>query len=290
MDWNRIKVFLAVARSGSLSAAARTLHISVATAGRAVSALEVQLGFRLIDRSPEGIQLTSQGRALFEEAEQGEEAFARLERLSQALRSGEQLDPIRISATEPVIADYLAPALPALTGKAPNARVVLQSRNEIVSLALHEADIAVRLAKPEGNSLVMRKLSPVSMGLYASTGYLNGRNLAELDLMREQWLGYDDSYGRIAERAWMEDQGYDGLVFFQTSSTRGLLRACEAGCGIAILTKRVAKQSSQLVELPNPAPLPARPMWLLAHEDTRRLPAVRPVWNWLVQTLNASVE
>ena len=167
MDWDDLRIFCAAAQVRTLSAAARGLGTSIATVARRISALEAALGFRLFDRAPEGIALTTQGRALFERASAAAAAMDGVGRLAVALRASQWSDPIRVSATEPIISEILAPALPQLLAAAPGIRVDLSSTTDVVSLAAREADVAVRFARPVGDSLIIRRLPSFDLGLFA---------------------------------------------------------------------------------------------------------------------------
>jgi DNA-binding transcriptional LysR family regulator len=282
MDWDDVRIFCAAAQVRTLSAAARGLGTSIATVARRISALEAALGFRLFDRAPEGIALTTQGRALFERASAAAAAMDGVARLAVALRASQWSDPIRVSATEPIISDILAPALPQLLAAVPGIRVDLSSTTDVVSLAAREADVAVRFARPVGDSLIIRRLPSFDFGLFAAKSYLAGRRPTNLDLRQERLLGFDASYGRIAEVAWMETSGLDGAVVARSSSTRALINATAAGAGIAILPYLLVRSLPALVEIPAPTPIPSRVAWLVTHRDLRRDRPLRLVRDWIV--------
>ncbi len=269
MDWEGLRI-------------SRRLGISVATAARRIDALEKALGLRLFDRSPDGIVLTTHGRALEARATPAVAAIADIDRLAAALRSGAWPDPIRVSATEPVIAEILAPSLPVLLTRAPELKLELSVSTEVVSLAAREAELAIRLARPSGDSLIARRLPDVAFGLFAAHTYLAGRRPADLVLSRERLLGYDMSYGRIAEIAWLEEAGRAGALTMITSSTRALLTATRAGAGLALLPRFLVRGAPELIEIPSPRPLPRRSPWLVWHRDLARARPLRVVRDWIV--------
>ena len=281
MDWDDVRVFCAAAQARTLSAAARRLGSSVATVGRRIDALEAALGVRLFHRSPSGVALTTPGRVLLERAALAAAAMDDVDRLAAGLRASDWPDPIRVSATEPFVSEVLAPALPRLLAVAPELRIDLASTTTVVSLAAREADIAVRFARPVGDSLVVRRLPSLEFGLFAARSYLAGRRPTALTLPRERWLGFDASYGRIPEVAWMEDAGLAAAVVVRSSSTRALINAAVAGVGMALLPRLLAGQCAGLVEIPTPRPIPARPVWLVTHRDLRRARPLRLVRDWI---------
>jgi DNA-binding transcriptional LysR family regulator len=282
MDWDDLRVFRAVAQAQTLTAAARHLGASVATVARRIDALEAALGFRLLDRSRAGVTLTTRGRAILARVAPAGDAMDDVARLAASLQASAWPDPIRISASEPIISEILAPALPALLRAAPDIRIDLSSTTEVVSLAAREADVAVRFAKPVGDSLIVRNLPPFDLGLFAAKSYLAGRRPASLDLRREQLLGFDASYGRIAEVAWMEESGLAGAVVVRSSSTRALINAARAGAGVALLPRLLARPIATLVEIPAPTPIPKRPAWLVTHRDLRHARPLQVVREWIV--------
>jgi len=290
MNWDDVRIFCTVARTPTFSAAARHLDASVATVARRIDALEATLGVRLVDRARQGVRLTTHGRALFQRAAGAATAMDDLGRLAASLQASAWPDPIRVSATEPLISELLAPALPRLFAAAPELRVDLSSTTDIVSLAARQADVAVRFARPVGDSLVIRRLPSFALALFASRAYLGGRRPASLDLRRERMLGFDGSYGRIAEVAWMEDAGLVPAIVARSSSVRALLRAAAAGAGIAILPRILTGAFPELVEVPSPTPIPARGVWVVTHRDLRRAKPLRLVRDWIADSLARAPE
>jgi len=283
VDWDDLRVFCVAAQTPTFSAAARRLGTAVATVTRRIGGLETRLGVRLFDRSPEGIVLTAQGRTLFERATAAAAAMEDVGRVAAALRTRVWLEPIRVSATEPVISEILAPALPALLAVAPDVRVDLVATTDVVSLAAREADVAIRFARPAGDSLVVRSLPGFTLGLFAARAYLAGRRPDTLDLRRERLLGYDASYGRIAEVVWMDEVGLSAAVVVRSSSTHALVNAAIAGAGVALLPRLLVRRVGSLVEIPAPAPIPERRAWLVTHRDLKRARPLRIVRDWIVE-------
>src|SRR5262249_9510014 len=193
---------------------------------------------------------------------------------------GEWSEPVRVTATEFVVSEVLAPALPQLWRRDPRAKVDLIVAANVVSLAQREADVAVRMAQPVGESLVARRLPAVRLRLYASRASLAGRAPASLDLARERLLLYDDTYGRIPETAWLDGTPSSRAGCMRTGSTRALLRAAAAGAGIALLPAVFASRDNALIELPAPRPIPPRTPWLVVHRDLRGARPVRVVRDW----------
>ena len=287
MDWDDIKVFEAVAGAATLTAAARRLNVGVATISRRIDALERGLGLRLLDRTPEGVRLTEDGAALLDSVRTAASAMDGVRRRADALKAGE-MHPIRVSATEPIAAELLAPALPDLIRRLPNIRIDLSVSTEVVSLALRSVDIALRLAKPKGDSLLVQRLPPFRLGLYATRDYLGRTEPQDLDLRAARLITYDDSYGPILEVAWIQAMGLSDASRIRSSSTRALLMATLSGAGVGLLPEIFARRYAQLSPIPTSSPIPDRDIWLMSHKDLKRSPNHRLVRGWILQTLHAA--
>lgn len=287
LDPQDLNDLIAIRDAGTLSAAAKARGVAVSTVSRRIETLEAMLGVKLVDRRTDGVRLTQNGFAIAEAAEPLSEQLLRVQRLAASLSKGALSTPVRVSATEFVISDVLAPALSRLWESGADFPVDLQSQADIVSLAGRDADLAVRMVRPAGASLFARRLPDIRLGFFATSDYLTDRSPNEIDLKSERLLIYDDSYGDLPELEWIARHGLSDAVAMRTGSTRGLLTAAEAGGGIALLPSAFAARSSSLVPIPLPAPLPAREPWLIVHRDLRRLPAVRLVQKWIVSAFAA---
>ncbi|MEM9188520.1 MAG: LysR family transcriptional regulator [Myxococcota bacterium] len=268
MEWSDLPFFLAVVRDGSMTAAARRLGVAPTTVGRRVAALEDALGFRLFDRTPDGPVLTEKGER-FASLSRGVEAeMHQLERALQTQAASAGSTEVRITATEGVCAEIVAPSLSELCRGWPELRVTLRAQPSVVSLARREADLAVRMRRPtDGLSLVARRLGELSLGLYA-------RHPVS-DFAAARFVGYDDSYGPIDEVRLFEEV-HDRVVL-RSSSTRVLLRATLDGIGIGLLPTFLARRYPQLQPVDLGWELPRRTLWLVYHEDLRTSVAVRRV-------------
>lgn len=278
---------IAIRDAGTLSLAAKRRGIAISTISRRIESLEAALGLPLIDRRASGVRLTREGLALASAAEPISAQILRVQRVAEALRDGGERVPVRISATEAVIADVLAPALARLWAAGGDFPVHFQSQPDLVSLAGRDADLAVRMVRPEGASLYTRRLAELRLGLFASHTYLAGRAPNAVALARERLLVYDDSYGRLPELDWIARAGLGEAVAMRTGSTRALLTAALGHAGVALLPFAFAARHTELVEIPAPSPLPTRQPWLIVHKDLRRLPAIRLTQRWIAQAFAA---
>lgn len=287
MDWDDIRIFLAVIELRSLSAAAAELGLSVATVGRRLDSLEDSLDLKLLHRSNSGTEPTIEGSKIVAVARGAAGGIYQLERLAASLRESADVEPVSISCTETIAADVLAPALPALQRQYPNLRLHIDVANENVSLARRQADLSIRLARPTEESLVTRKLPAIPLGLYAAPSYLAGRAPQSLALERESLLGYSLSYRNLPESQWFTERGLDAAVRMRASSVRTLLNAVRCGCGIALLPEYLARQAG-LVPIAVRG-IPTRQPYLVFHRDLRNVKRVKTVRQWVFDALESAL-
>ena len=280
LDWLR-----SVCELGSLSAAAKARDVSVSTASRRLDALEATLGVRLLDRGARGARLTPEGARIATLAIPALDALAAIARTAAAMRQAATRQTVRVSATEFVVSEILAPNLSELRASAPTIMVELNGATNTVSLAQREADVAVRLSRPVGNSLVARALPPTTLDVFAAPA-LATRLASEVGLSLPI-LTYDDTYGRLPELSWIDALPRPFDIVMRSNSTRGLLQATVAGCGCALLPVAFANRASLTKLDLMQAPL-ARTPWITVHRDLQRLPRVRAVMRWIENAFRAA--
>lgn len=285
-DATDLDALVALARYGSLSGAAKRRSVAVSTLSRRIDGAEVRLGLKLVERHASGVRLTAAGQQIAAAAEPLSSQIDRIAQLASVLAAGATLRPVRVSATEFIVSDVLAPQVPALLGGAAAIAVDLRSEPDVVSLAARDADIAVRMVRPVGASLVVRKQRALGLTLYASRAYLGPRARDGLDLGQERLLSYDDSYGALPETAWIAAGGWSERVVLRSGSTRALLTATLAGAGIALLPDVIAQRHAELVALPGGPRIAPRVPYITYHRDRQRDPAVRLVADWAAGCFN----
>lgn len=286
IDWNIIRALDAIARKGTLSAAAKELGMSIATLGRLVYAAETAIGISLVMRRSNGSSLTDEGRKILTAAAPAIDILQEMPRIVRSIKDGPNETPIRISSTEPILCEYLAPNLPALFAAMPNVMIEMESSNALSKLNRGEADIAIRMARPSEDTLIALALKPVTLGLYASHEYLKGRDVAIIDLQDETLLAYDPEYGDIAENLWVSRVGLNSQAKLRAGSVRTLLVSASAGAGIALLPDFMAKQAN-LVRLSQDPKIKRTP-WLVYHRDYRNAPKHKIVRRWVVDCFKTS--
>ena len=282
-----MRAFLAVAETGSLSAAARALGQSQPTLGRHVRAAEAALGATLFVRVPGGLQLTDIGRSLLGPAREMAAASARLETLA-AGRDMAVSGTVRITASV-VVSHYLLPSIIAELREAePAIEVELVPSDTTENLLFREADIAIRMFRPAQLDIVTRKIGDSPMALYASGGLLaRFGQPADLDaLTRLPFVGFDRSDMTLRlVRGWGldVDRGFFGV---RCDDQAVYWKLVCAGCGVGGMQTLIGDAEPQVQRLDVQPELPPLPLWLAAHEAMHKTPRVKRVWEFLADSVS----
>jgi len=287
-DWNDLRFFLAVARLGSLSAAARALKVDPATVGRRINSLEAALAVRCFERRADGYRLTAAGRKLQLHAERVEEDLLGLARaLDAEEREVEGL--VTVTASDSVALPVLIPALPMLREKHPGIRIDLISSNQVLSLARREADVAVRTVRPEEGDLLTRKIGTMRYGLFASPDYLERHGTPQSldDLARHGAIDWVEEYPRVATSTWFREVASGCAMTVRLSGVKERLAAAQAGLGVACLAYVMAR-GTELVQVLPEAEVPPVEMWMVTHPDSARAKRVRAVMDFIVHAAAAA--
>ena len=279
MNWNNLKYFIATAEAGSMTRAGHRLGVSAATIGRHIDNLQDELEISLMRRGRDGVSLSEAGLQLAKSANTIASQLYNLERQASVLSQGTQRSPIRISTTEPIISEILSPSLPSLFSQNPHLKIELLSSTKVANLEHQEADLAIRLFKPEGDTLIAKRLPDINMACFASDAYLNDRDIEAIELAQEKLLVFSEVYGKIPEVKWVNDQSLNDSVVLWSSSSRALIEAAKNGLGIAIVAKFLGEQHG-LKEVPAKK-IPNRQAWLISHRETKTQADTRLVKRWI---------
>jgi len=286
MNWDDIRIFLAIAREGQILAAARGLGVNHATVARRLSALEDAMGARLFVRRTNGCDLTAEGEALLARAELRETAALNAQPVvggTDAAISG----VVRIGAPDGFGVGFLAPRLGALRARHPGLTVQLVPVPRSFSLSRREADIAITVARPTEGRLVCRKLVDYRLGLYAASDYVKQRGMPKTaaDLKDHSLVGYVEDliftpsldYARDIWKGWRSD--------IEVSSALGQTEAVRGGAGIGILHDFLAHRYAELVPVLPELGL-VRNYWTVMHEDVRAIRRVAVVADFIAETVS----
>ena len=288
-DWNSVRVFLAIYRGGSLKEAARELKVSVSTVSRRLSAFEEDLGVQLFQRNLDGLEPTEAARKIFPHAQAIESAATSLNIETQNINNNELKGTVRLSTVPNLGADLIAPILPVFKQRYPNIVVELILRTELTDLSRHEADLVIRIPRPNSGDLVAKCLRKFGHAIYASNKYL--QSVPNVDVLTElDWIGWPREKTNWPEAAWLQQHIPNDRIVFRTDDVQTQIRACQAGVGVVMLHDLVDVIYPQLKRLPNGSlpMLPSFALWLVAHQSKRHLPVVAALWDFLVNLLQQS--
>jgi len=287
-SWELLATFLEVMRTGSLSAAARSLRVAQPTARRRVAALEQGLGVVLFTRSANGLQPTEAARRVRPLAEAMEATARTLVRTARS-DADRAVGTVRIAAPELVGAEVLPAAIAALRRRHPGLQVELALSNRVVDLARRDADIAVRMAPLTGSSLVARKVGASTLGWFASPAYLQGRDPpTTLDELRSHVLVGYDTDPQLLDALSAQGLPLPPRAFaVRTDHDGAYLGALRAGAGVGVTHVGLAADPPLvrlLPELGQPVDV-----WLVTHEDLRSEPRIQATMATLSEALTAFI-
>ena len=290
-DWSLLRSFLAVAETGSLSGAARSLGMTQPTLGRHIQMLEQDLGISLFRRQARGMVLTELGETLLGPARRMREAALAIDLAAAGDRAA--LDgTVRITASVFTAHHNLPPILARLRAETPELEIEVVATDESDNLLFREADIAIRMYRPEQLDMTTRHLGDFGLGFFAAESYLarKGRPALVEDLQHHDLVGLDRSellirgmraYGWSVTRDTFPLRCDHHTVYFEMIA---------AGAGIGILQHHAARKCGELVQILPEVSLPGLPVWLTCPTRLRRTPRVARVWDALAEGLTPLLE
>ncbi|KGR94463.1 LysR family transcriptional regulator [Burkholderia sp. ABCPW 111] len=289
IGWELYRSFLGVLREGSLSGGARALGLTQPTVGRHVAALEAALGVPLFTRSSTGLMPTDVALALRADAEAMESTADALARTATSFGKDVR-GVVRISASDVIGVEVLPPIVARLQQRHPALKIELALTSRIQDLLRREADVAVRMTRPEQTQLIARRIGGIELGLHAHRDYLarrgTPRNVDEL--VRHALIGYDRPTAFIRQMAAKSFPGLDrGAFTLRTDSDLAHLALIRGGAGIGICQAALARRDPALVRVLPKAFAGRLDMWVTMHEDLRGSPRCRAAFDALVEGLDA---
>jgi DNA-binding transcriptional LysR family regulator len=278
-DWDDFHTFLAIARHGSLSAAARALGVQQSTMGRRLAALEQRSGAALLQRTSSGFVLTEAGEAILANAERIEAEVTAAERRISG-RDIRLEGTVRLTAVETLAVEVVMPMLAAFHARYPGITVELIADPRPLSLVKREADVALRYGRLEHAEVVARLVTRIGAALYASPAYLQARGMPEPGGRGHCVIVTERDLLAISDMQWMQRLLPEAATVLATNSRFAHRAACVAGMGLATLSRYLGDPAAGLVRLPLGAP-PPRELWLAVHNDIRHMPRVRALTEFL---------
>ena len=286
MDWDNLRFFLELARTGTLAGAARRLGVEHTTVSRRIQALEKQMGATLFAREAGGHRLAEAGRHLLPSVEAMEAAVLGVERAAPTPGGGPS-GLVRVGATEGFGTQILAPHLARLTQKHPQLSIDLLALPRMLHLSRREADIVISLERPTRGAVIVTKLADYTLHLYGQREYLARRPLVAQreDLRHHAFISYVDDLLFTKELQFL-DQLYPPERFaFRSTSITAQYEAVRAGAGLAVLPAFLADRDPILARvLPTEARF-TRTFWMSMPAEAKHLARMQAVWGFLKETV-----
>lgn len=256
MDWDKLRIFHAVADAGSFTHAGETLHLSQSAVSRQISSLEDSLSVKLFHRHARGLILTEQGELLYRTVH---DVFAKLTMVEARLSDSHEQPqgPLKVATTVGLGSLWLTPRISEFIDLYPDIEMTLITTDEELDVSMREADCAIRLTPPTQADLIQRRLTRVHTHVFASPEYLQAKGMPDKvrDLVHHKIITYDEERTMAAPNLnWLLDAVRDATNeephrALTLNNLYGVLRAVEAGVRMAGLPDFLAREAKNLVRV-----------------------------------------
>ncbi|MBM3573037.1 MAG: LysR family transcriptional regulator [Alphaproteobacteria bacterium] len=271
MEWSDLRYVLAIARAGTLAAAARRLGVNQTTVARRLAATEADLGSRLFERAEGVLSPTEAGEVVIARAGRVERE---VENIESVIGGGDDLPAgtVRVTAT-PVLANrLLIPGLAQLRAQYPRLRLEIITEARNLRLTRREADVALRLARPEENAALTKRVGQLDYAIYGR----RRRAVAALP-----WISYEEGMSHLPQARWIAAHSGDEAIALLVNDGESVLHAVRAGLGKSLLPCVVGDRDAGLTRLGKSPVVLSREIWLLVHRDLRHQANIAAVMAWL---------
>jgi DNA-binding transcriptional LysR family regulator len=282
LNWDDMRVFLAVARRRSLSAAARSLKVTQPTVGRRLRALEETLATRLFDRLPDGFAPTAAGQELIPLAEEMERTAEALQR-RQASLADRVSGTVRLSVTE-LTAQFLADRITDLRAQLPDIEFEIAVSHLYANLSKREADLVLRECLPDQPGLIVRKLADFRYAVYGSAGYVRAHPIAMTDGRYGEcdWVAFDEQHAYFTQQKWLSQKLQNRQAAVRVNNGSLLHTIVRNDGGLGVLPCFIGDRDPDLVRVTPPLNEIASTKHIIVHPDLRRVPSIRAVMDALI--------
>lgn len=281
MEWSDLRVFLAIAREGTLGAAAGKLAQTQPTMGRRLRALEEAVGHKLFQRTKDGFVLTDEGSTLLAHAERMEEEALTFER--RLAGQTQQLEGVlRITSSDWFGAHVLTPVLAGFSALHPQVTIELLTDSRFLSLSRREADVAFRIRPFDETDVVSRKLLHMRYGAYLRSGLAHPM---AGDGDGSALIALDTAFAGTPDDSWLQTMLPRARTVFRSNSRDVQARMCAQGMGISILPVPLGDATAGIERIDLGAEPPGRDTWLGYHRDLRRLARLRALLDLVIARL-----
>jgi DNA-binding transcriptional LysR family regulator len=287
LDWDQIRVFLAVARAGQLAGAAARLGLDVSTVSRRLDRLEHDLGVHLFDRTREGTVATAAAEAMLVAAEDMERALAQFAAAVDAVETVAE-GVVRLTAMPGVTDAFIAPALVEFHRRFPKVAIELDASVAYADLTRREADLAIRALRPRSGDLIATRIAQTRAVPMTSPAY--AAELGKLKHWRDaRWIAWGAELAHIPTGRWFATHVGEVVPVLRTNHFQSQLRAAASGLGVVLASAPFARVLD-LVPITvgrglaaGWADLPVEELWLVGHRALRTVPRVAALWDFLVE-------
>ncbi|MCA9676081.1 MAG: LysR family transcriptional regulator, partial [Myxococcales bacterium] len=291
--WDQVRLFLAVARGGTLAAAATRLGLDVSTVSRRLDRLEDDLGIHLFDRGRDGAVATAAAEQMLPHAEEMELGLVRFAAAGAQVET-EVEGVVRLTVPPGVADAFIAPLLPELHARHPRLLIELDASISYADLTRREADVALRTTRPTSGDLIVTRLVETRSMPMTSPAYA-----AELGRLRRladaRWIDWGADLAHLPSARWLRKHGPEVVPVLRTSHFASALAAARAGLGLALASEPY--RLTGLVPVPPGraltaawAELPLEALWLVGHRPLRHVPRVAAVWDFLLERMSSVPE
>ena len=270
LNWDDIRLFLAVARAGTVSGAAEKLAVNQSTVSRRINAYEASLNVRLFERFSTGYVLTREGEELLKHAERMEEESFAIERSIMG-KNVALNGSIRVTAPLILVKYILMPAFVEFSNTHPEIELNIDVSNNLYNLTQREADVAIRVTRDEPpENLIGRELGKIALGVYGEKKYLKQYYQHKKKYINTplHYIGEDNLH---QHPHWLNENIFPLKLRMRTNDVLVTLDAVKAGLGVGRLATFIGDAEQQLQKVTNVPEIPLVPMWMLSHPDMRRV-------------------
>ncbi len=294
VDWDKLRIFHAVADAGSFTHAGETLNLSQSAVSRQISALEHSLGTPLFHRHARGLILTEQGETLYYTAH---DVYTQLAKVQTQLAENKERPegPLKVSTTVAFGSVFLAPRMKEFVNRYPDIDVTLVLADTELDLSMRQADVAIRLTPPTQPDLIQRHLLTLSYHVYAAPEYLQEYGLPKSpkDLDKHRIVVYGDDARPPAENLnWLLKAGRKEAAgardpILRLNSIYGILRAVQSGLGVGALPEYIGRELGNLVEILPELKSPALEMFFVYPEELRQSARIAAFRDFILEKIAA---
>lgn len=290
LDWDDLRVFLDVARTGNLSQTSRRLRIDHSTVSRRISQLEQALGSGVFERTRSGFKLNDLGKRLLPHAEKIESAVLKVH-AEVSETEPEAAGTVRLATMEGIASLYLAPRALLLKEAAPHITLELVTSPQLIHVNRREADLFLSFFKPPGQGLVSEKIGGFKLGLYAAQSYLALKGVPKTvaDLVDHDFVTYIEDLIQVDTVRWLDEVVQNPRVVMHSSSMIAQRNAAVGGLGIVLLPRFAVHETTPLVPILHELAFTSREIWTSVHQDLQFAPRIRTVIAFLTRQIQADM-